>query len=394
VLFELQRYAEAIPDYERFLARDPGHAYSAGNLIFCKLQCCDWTSLEHDRRVILARLRAGQRVVPPVLSAALLETPEDQLIAAQVLVRDKFPAAPPLWRGEAYRHERIRVAYVSADLHAHATAVLMAGVFEHHDRAKFETFAISIGRDDGSPLRRLKQGAERASAFWSAIRIARLMRGLEIDIAVDLRLHIRRGRRCFHFGPRWNQLSDFPVRWARRSWTICRRSDRRSETHKPFPANRSSGFSTRIRQTTERGGDAPFDRRERRIAAVRFCVLLLQLATRCTVFDVWMRLLKGVEGSVLWLLADSAVAANHLKREASARGIDPERLVFAPRLPLPEHLARHRLADLFLDTLPYNAHTTASDALWMGLPVLTCRGTTFAGRVWRRRFTRQVSRSW
>src|SRR6185295_18171582 len=98
------------------------------------------------------------RVVPPVLSAALLEAPGDQLVAAQLLARDKFPPVPPLWRGEPYRHDRIRVGYVSADFHAHATAVLMAGVFEHHDRAKFETFAISFGRDDRSPMReRLKQ---------------------------------------------------------------------------------------------------------------------------------------------------------------------------------------------------------------------------------------------
>jgi predicted O-linked N-acetylglucosamine transferase (SPINDLY family) len=99
------------------------------------------------------------------------------------------------------------------------------------------------------------------------------------------------------------------------------------------------------------------------------------------IFDIWMRLLRDVEGSVLWLLQDNAIAAANLKREAEARGVAPERLVFAPRTMPDQHLARHRLADLFLDTLPYNAHTTASDALWMGLPLVTCPGTTFPGRV-------------
>src|SRR4029453_18065999 len=112
-----------------------------------------------------------------------------------------------------------------------------------------------------------------------------------------------------------------------------------------------------------------------------FCCFNNSYKIQPPVFDVWMRLLQGVEGSVLWLLADNAAATRNLKREAAARGIDPERLVFAPRRDLPEHLARHRLADVFLDTLPYNAHTTASDALWAGLPVVTCKGNTFAGRV-------------
>src|SRR5262249_23550831 len=112
-----------------------------------------------------------------------------------------------------------------------------------------------------------------------------------------------------------------------------------------------------------------------------FCCFNNSYKLQPPVFDVWMRLLKNVEGSVLWLLDDNAAATNNLKREAAARGVDPPRLVFARRCPLPEHLARHRLADLFLDTLPYNAHTTASDALWMGLPIVTCKGNTFAGRV-------------
>ena len=392
VLFELQRYAEAIPDYEKLLARDPGHAYSAGNLIFCKLQCCDWTSFDHDRRVILARLRAGQRVVPPVLSAALLESPADQLIAAQMLARDKFPAAPPLWRGETYRHERIRVAYVSADFHAHATAVLMAGVFEHHDRAKFETFAISFGRDDGSPLRaRLKQGIERFLDVrgQSDADIARLMRGLEIDIAVDLKGYTSEARPAvFSFRPAPVQVNylGFPgTMGAPFMDYLIADPIVVPEAHKPFYSEQIVWLpdTYQANDRTRETSDAPIDRASAGLppSGFVFCCFNNSYKIQPPVFDVWMRLLKGVEGSVLWLLADNAAATNNLKREASARGIDPERLVFAPRCPLPEHLARHRLADLFLDTLPYNAHTTASDALWMGLPVVTCKGTTFAGRV-------------
>ena len=392
VLFELQRYAEAIPDYERFLARDPGHAYSAGNLIFCRLQCCDWPSFEQDRRTIIARLRAGQRVVPPVLSAALLDSPADQHIAAQVLARDKFPAAPPLWRGETYQHERIRVAYMSADFHAHATAVLMAGVFEHHDRAKFETFAISFGRDDGSPLRaRLKQGVERFVDVrgQSDADIARLLRGLEIDIAVDLKGYTSEARPAvFSFRPAPVQASylGFPgTMGAPFMDYLIADSIVVPDAHKPFYSEQVVWLpdTYQANDRTREISDAPVDRAGAGLtpSGFVFCCFNNSYKIQPPVFDVWMRLLKGTEGSVLWLLADNAAATNNLKREASARGIDTGRLVFAPRCPLPEHLARHRLADLFLDTLPYNAHTTASDALWMGLPVLTCKGTTFAGRV-------------
>lgn len=392
VLFELQRYAEAIPDYERFLARDPGHAYSAGNLIFCRLQCCDWTSFEQDRKTIVARLRAGQRVVPPVLSAALLESPADQLIAAQILARDKFPASSPLWRGEPYRHERIRVAYLSADFHAHATAVLMAGVFEHHDRAKFETFAISFGRDDGSPLRdRLKQGIERFIDVrgQSDADIARLMRGLEIDIAVDLKGYTSEARPAvFAFRPAPVQVNylGFPgTMGAPFMDYLLADPIVVPEAHKPFYSEQIVWLhdTYQANDRTREISDAPIDRAIAGLppSGFVFCCFNNSYKIQPRVFDVWMRLLQAVEGSVLWLLADNSTATSNLKREASARGIDPERLVFAPRCPLPEHLARHRLADLFLDTLPYNAHTTASDALWMGLPVVTCKGTTFAGRV-------------
>ena len=392
VLFELQRYAEAIPDYEKLLARDPGHAYSAGNLIFCRLQCCDWTSFEHDRKAILARLRTGQRVVPPVLSAALLESPADQLIAAQMLARDKFPAASRLWRGETYRHERIRVAYVSADLHAHATAVLMAGVFEHHDRAKFEIFVISFGRDDGSPLRdRLKQGVERFLDVrgQSDGDIARLMRGLEIDIAVDLKGYTSDARPAvFSLRPAPVQVNylGFPSTMGAPFMDyLIADPIVVPDAHRPFYSEQIIRLPDTY-QANDRAreiSNAPLDRARAGLppSGFVFCCFNNSYKIQPSVFDVWMRLLQAVEGSVLWLLADNAAATNNLKREASARGSDPQRLVFAPRCQLPEHLARHRLADLFLDTLPYNAHTTASDALWTGLPVVTCKGTTFAGRV-------------
>jgi predicted O-linked N-acetylglucosamine transferase (SPINDLY family) len=374
------------------LVRDPGHVYSAGNLVFCKLQCCDWGSFEDDRKTILARLRAGQRVVPPVLSAALLDSPSDQLVAAQMVAHDRFPTGPVLWRGEAYSHHRIRVAYVSADFHAHATAVLMAGVFEHHDRAKFETFAISFGRDDGSPSRaRLRKGVERFLDVrgQSDADIARLMRGLEIDIAVDLKGYTSEARPAvFSLRPAPVQVNylGFPgTMGAPFMDYLIADPIVVPETDKPFYSEQIVRLpdTYQANDGTREISDAPVDRARAGLppSGFVFCCFNNSYKIQPAVFDVWMRLLNSVQESVLWLLADNDAATNNLKREASKRDIDPDRLVFAPRCPLPEHLARHRLADLFLDTLPYNAHTTASDALWAGLPVLTCKGRTFAGRV-------------
>jgi predicted O-linked N-acetylglucosamine transferase (SPINDLY family) len=392
ILFELRRYDEAIPDYEKLLARDPNHPYSAGNLVFCRLQCCDWSSFDKGRAAILTRLRAGQRVAPPVLSLALLDSGVDQLAAARIVARDKFPPAPPMWRGETYKHDRIRIAYVSADLHAHATAVLTAGLFEHHDHRRFETVAISFGRDDGSPLRaRLKRAFERFIDVrgQSDFEIARLMRELEIDIAVDLKGYTSEARPAvFAFRPAPLQVGylGYPgtmgaafIDYLIADCVVVPEADKMHyseqiiwlpDTYQPNDRSRETAETPTDRATA---GLPPF--------GFVFCCFNNSYKILPPIFDIWMRLLRGVPGSVLWLLADNASATRNLKQEASARGIDPERLVFAPRQDLPDHLARHRLAELFLDTLPYNAHTTASDALWTGLPVLTCKGNTFAGRV-------------
>jgi predicted O-linked N-acetylglucosamine transferase (SPINDLY family) len=327
-----------------------------------------------------------------VLSVALLDSAADQRAAAHMLARDKFPPGPPLWRGESYGHQRIRVAYVSADFHAHATSVLMAGVFEHHDRSTFETVAISYGRDDGSPLRGRVQ---RAFDRFLDVRgkndadVARLMRALEIDIAVDLKGYTSEARPAvFASRPAPVQVNylGFPgtmgapfIDYLIADPIVV------PEAHKPFYSEQIVWLpdTYQANDRTREVNETPIDRAGAGLppSGFVFCCFNNSYKIQPPVFDVWMRLLKNVEGSVLWLVDDNPTTTNNLKREAEARGIDPQRLAFAPRCPLPEHLARHRLADLFLDTLPYNAHTTASDALWMGLPLVTCMGTTFAGRV-------------
>jgi predicted O-linked N-acetylglucosamine transferase (SPINDLY family) len=223
----------------------------------------------------------------------------------------------------------------------------------------------------------------------SDIDVARLMRALEIDIAVDLKGYTSEARPAvFSFRPAPVQVNylGFPgTMGAPFIDYLIADPIAVPEEHKPFYSERIVWLpdTYQANDRTREVSDEPPVRVRLGLpsSGFVFCCFNNSYKIQPPVFDVWMRLLKTVEGSVLWLLDDNASATNNLKREASTREIDPERLVFAPRCPLPEHLARHRLADLFLDTAPYNAHTTASDALWMGLPVVTVKGATFAGRV-------------
>src|SRR5205085_3863365 len=203
LLGDLKRYSESATDFEKALAIEPDRAYIRGNFILSRLRACDWRDLDTIRDDVSYRLARGERVVAPFVEVALSSSAADQLKCATIWAASEAPPAAPLppprrsgalprheggWSGQPYRHDRIRIAYVSGDFHAHATAALMAGVFEHHDRSRFEPIAISFGPDDGSDLRsRVKSAFERFIDVRerSDTEIAALLRRMEIDIAVD-----------------------------------------------------------------------------------------------------------------------------------------------------------------------------------------------------------------
>ena len=392
-LMEMHRPEEAGADYERLLARNPDAAFARGNLIRAKLQCCEWRGLREQWERAVADMRAGKPVLPPMVATALLEAPSDQLLAARLLIQAKYPPRQtPLWNGERYNHARIRIAYLSADFHAHATATLMAGVFEAHDRTRFETFAISFGPDDESPMRgRLKAAFDNffQVAEKSDTDIASLLREREIDIAVDLK--------GFTDGARPAILSHrpAPIQVNYLGFPATMGSpyiDYVIADPAVIPAEHQIYYSEKIAylpysyQPNDRTrviGNAAPSRQSTGLpqSGFVFCCFNNNYKISSDIFEIWMRLLRGEKESVLWLLEDNPAVTRNLKREAGLRGVDPERIIFAPRLAPSEHLARHVLADLFLDTFPYNAHTTASDALWMGLPLVTRAGQTFASRV-------------
>jgi len=393
VLRDLKRYDEAVASYEQALALEPGHAEVTRNLRYAKMQCCDWSKVGALETAMIADVEAGTSVENPFSFLWLSSDPRLQQLCARSFVRSKFEPLPrPLWTGERYRHDRIRVAYLSADFHNHATAFLMAGLFEEHDRTRFEVTGLSYGQPSGDEMRqRLMSAFPRFLDVRGASEreIAQTLRDLEIDIAVDLKGHTKEGR----LGIFSHRPAPVQVTYIGHPGTLgASFIDYVLADRIVIPPEHQAYFDEKVVYLPDTyqvndskrpiADEAP-SRTELGLPenAFVFCCFNNNYKITPEFFDVWMRLLRQIDDSVLWLLADNAYAARNLRREAVARGIAPERLVFAERMDLDAHLARHRRADLFLDTLPYNAHTTASDALWAGLPVLTCVGKTFSGRV-------------
>jgi predicted O-linked N-acetylglucosamine transferase (SPINDLY family) len=392
-LKDLQRWEEAFASYDAARALKPDMDFLFGAWLYAKLQICDFSDLEVRMAEISRALQQNKRVCTPFQMLAISGSPELQRRAAQIYVgaQSLNSDTPPLVRTHPGRG-KIRLGYFSADYHDHATMHLMAGLFERHDRSKFETIAFSFGPDRSDEMR---IRAVRAFDEFIDVRdlsdaqVALMARTLEIDIAIDLK-GFTQDNRAGIFASR---AAPIQVNYLGYPGTMgADYMDYIVADDILVPANGKRHYSEKIvfvpnsYQANDRkrfSPDAILDRTTLQLPPTGFVFCCFNNNYKITpaIFDCWMRILKQCAGSVLWILADNAKAASNLKMEAAARGVNEERLIFAPRLPLSDHLTRLRSAGLFLDTLPYNAHTTASEALWAGLPVLTCAGDAFASRV-------------
>jgi predicted O-linked N-acetylglucosamine transferase (SPINDLY family) len=389
---ERKRYDDALAAYDRALALKPDLNQAASLRLHAKLHICDWTNLEAEVEQLLSTIGERKLSNTPFSILALPSSAADQLQCARRYGQDQ-PIFPRIWRGEVYAHDRIRIAYLSADFREHPVASLTVGLFEQHDKSRFEITGISFGPGQNSTMRRRIEGAFEHfvdAQCQSDPDIADLIRRLEIDIAVDLNgltadnRHNVLARRA---APIQVNYLGYPgtmgagyIDYIVADPTIIPDEQRAFYTEQVVWLPESYQVNDNRRPVVEH---AP-TRRECGLPETAFVFCSFNGSYKITpeMFDIWMRLLKEVNSSVLWLKENDAVASHNLRIEAERRGVAPERLVFAPPVPLAaDHLKRLRQADLFLDTLPYNAHTTASDALWSGVPVLTCLGATFAGRV-------------
>jgi protein O-GlcNAc transferase len=390
---QLKRYDEALLSYQRAVQLKPDTDFLAGKLLHTRMKVCDWRAYGEDVARLPEQISRLERIVHPFAVLALSGDPGLLRKSSEIWTKAKYAS------GEAYpavsaprRHPKIRIGYFSSDFHQHATAILMAGLFEAHDRAQFDVTAFSFGPETNDRMRqRLKASFDRFIDVRanSDREIASLARELEIDIAVDLKGFTQDARsRIFAMRPAPVQVNylGYPgtmgsdcIDYLIADATVIPPAQRRHYSEKIVYLPNAYQPNDRKREIA--GGK--FTRAEAGLSqeGFVFCCFNNNFKIAPAQFDIWMRILKSVDGSVLWLFQDNARAASNLRAQAARRGVDPARIVFAPRAPAPEHLARHRLADLFLDTLPFNAHTTASDALWAGLPVLAQMGDAFAGRV-------------
>ena len=392
ILNEIKRHDEALACYERAIQIAPERDFLYEDRLSTKMSISDWTDFDAQIAEIASRIEGGKKAAIPFSVLNFNDSPALQRKAA-VIHAGNFPADPSLGAIAKYtQKDRIRIGYFSKDFHNHATSFLAAGLFERHDRSRFEVIAFSFGPEKNDEMR-----ARLLSAFDkfidvrdnSDVEIARLAREMEVDIAVDLQgyqTEHRTGIFACRAAPVQVNYLAYPgtmgaeyIDYIVADRVLIPPESRQYYAEKIAYLPHSYQVNDRQRAISGR----PFTRAEFGLPQSGFVFCCFNHGYKITreTFDDWMRILREVTGSVLWLLEANPIAVRNLRQEAENRGVSADRLIFARFMTLPEHLARHRLADLFLDTLPYNAHTTASDALWAGLPVLTCAGDSFASRV-------------
>jgi predicted O-linked N-acetylglucosamine transferase (SPINDLY family) len=394
-LKQRERFGEALEAFRKCVACAPGSVVNLFELVNMRRVLCDWDGLDEQERLCLDLFRKKDAAIAPFLLISSSSSRADQLEAARRYIKAcEVPAAMQFKHDRSIGGDRrrIRLGFLSCDFFEHATMMLLIEVLENLDRDRFELFGYCFSPDDGSALRVRTIGAfEHFTSICglSNRQAADAILADGIDILIDLKGYTKDAR------PEILAYRPAPIQ----------------VNYLGYPATMGAAFIDYIladaivapmahqEHYTERIVHLPHcyqpNDRQRKISdesltrvefglpehGFVFCSFNNSYKLNAKMFDIWMRLLRTVPESVLWVLVPSDICQENLRREAASRGVDPQRIVFAKRQPAARHLARHRLADLFLDVIPCNAHTTASDALWAGLPVLTCVGETFAGRV-------------
>ena len=394
-LNDLKRYEEALASYERSIKLKPDSDYILGNLLHTQMKICDWADLD-GRCQTLGGLLTANRASSPFAVLGLFDDPLLQQQCAELHAKSKFNFNNErrliTKEGRRDPKNKIRVGYFSADFHDHATMYLMAELFDCHDRGKFEVFGFSFGpKKDDAMRNRAQKGLDSFFdvSSLSDPNVAALARAQQIDIAVDLKGYTQDSRPAiFGHGAAPIQINYLGFPGTMGTPAI----DYLIADRVLIPDNLKSAYSEKIiylpnsyqvNDSKRKISDRAFTREELGLPESSFvyCCFNNNWKILPEIFDTWVRITQRVPNSVLWLYEDNPTAALNLKAQAKRQKLDPSRLVFARHLPHAEHLARYRLADLFLDTFPCTAHTTASDALWAGLPVLTRFGKSFASRV-------------
>ncbi|MDA9337407.1 tetratricopeptide repeat protein, partial [Planktomarina temperata] len=391
-LQEQGKLEEAIEAYNKALAIKPDYESARVQKLHQKAHICDWNSMTADRTLI-PELGTTNKHVDPFALLSLEDSPERHQIRSKIYSAAKFPQK--LLPGQvkpSQKPKRIRLGYFSSDLKEHPVAYLMAKMLEQHDRDQFEVFGYSIHGNQQSDMRqRLLQSFDRFTDVRSMTdkTVALQARQDGIDIAIDLNGYTqyrRTGIFAYRAAPVQINYLGYPgtlganfMDYIVADKFLIPQANQKYFNEQPLYLPHTYMPTDNTRELSQK----PISRKDVRLPddAFVFCCFNNNYKISPAEFDIWMRLLSKVEGSVLWLRKSNNVSHLNMKKEAKKRNVDPSRLVFADRVPMDEHLARQRLADLFVDTFAFNAHTTASEALWAGLPVVTKAGDGFAARV-------------
>jgi protein O-GlcNAc transferase len=391
---ELTKHDEAARDYAKALEIDPSFPFAKGRLLHQKMLICDWHGVKSLTEEIERDMASGKRSAEPFGWQGIAASERSLCLCANLFNQSEFPAKSKQVRRitSADNAKKVRVGYLSGEFREQATSHLLVGVLENHDHSQFDIYAFDNGWDDKSKMRqRINASVPNIIDIRrvSDLAAAEVIGDNQIDILVNLNGYFGRHR----MGVFAQRAAPIQVNYLGFPGTLgAPYIDYIIADKHVIPEKNQVFYNEKIvylpncyqaNDQKKKIGPRLFTRGECGLpkASFVFCCFNNSYKITPTTFDCWIRILKRVEGSVLWLFESNVIACRNLKTEAKGRGINPERLVFAKPLPLAEHLARLCLADLCLDTLPYNAHTTASDALWTGLPMVTQIGETFAGRV-------------
>ena len=389
----LKRYDEALLNFEKALKLKPDCEYLFGMYLHTKMFICDWQNYKDKVEKLLLQISKNKKSCSCLQLLSLNDTPSIQYKSSEIWINDKHPfnfSLGPILKSK--RRDKIKIGYYSPDFREHPVTNLIIELLELHNKNQFELFGFYFGPPDSSQMN--KRVLTAFNKFFdvelkSDKDIALMSREIGIDIAVDLAGFTKYARTdifAYRAAPIQINYLGYPGTMAANyiDYIIADPIIIPPESQKYYsekvvylpnsyqPNDRKREISKKI--FTKEELDLPKE-------GFVFCCFNNNFKITPPTFDGWMRILKSVNGSILWLLEENPIAASNLRKEAEFRGVNPNRMIFAKRTNLSEHLARHRAADLFLDTLPYNAHTTTSDALWAGLPVLTCIGKSFASRV-------------
>jgi len=388
----LLQYDKALENYQKALALNPTSPFLAGMALHLKMMMCDWSNFDSDLDCLSTLISDNQAASEPFPILGLLNSPQLQLQLTRNYQAIKFndvETLPPLG---SYKHkDKIRLGYFSADFREHPVSNLLVELFEKHDSTRFETFAFSFGVNTNDPMRnRLIKAFDHFIDVEnnSDLEIAKLSRFHEIDIAIDLGGYTA-GSRPKIFATRAAPVQVSYIGYLGTMSTnfmdyIIADKTLIPPELKKFYSEKIAYLPSYQANTSHRDiSEKPVTRTEHGIPedAFVFCCFNNNYKITPPIFKSWMKILSAVKGSVLYLYSENSWVQKNLENAAISHGIEKERLIFGRRLPLPDYLARYKVADLFLDTFPYNAGTTASDSLWVGTPILTLIGETFSSRM-------------